>query len=173
LQPILWHIQEPSQWTTSFRTAPMQAHSYLTICNFPQRSTILSCYPNGMSPWFNAPASTRTCAGCRPNGHGPSIVPLQGFAAAHRTTRGEGSRATSSFRRSQHSSFNRLSPGGFPMNPQLLSQLRDLRLSGIAETLPVRLEQARSAPLDQNSSSQTISHDGRIDSSPVVSNRPA
>jgi len=34
------------------------------------------------------------------------------------------------------------------MNPQLLSQLRHLRLSGIAEALPVRLEQARSAPLD-------------------------
>jgi DNA replication protein DnaC len=34
------------------------------------------------------------------------------------------------------------------MNPQLLSQLRYLRLSGIAEALPVRLEQARSAPLD-------------------------
>jgi DNA replication protein DnaC len=34
------------------------------------------------------------------------------------------------------------------MNPQLLSQLRHLRLSGIAEALPIRLEQARSAPLD-------------------------
>jgi DNA replication protein DnaC len=34
------------------------------------------------------------------------------------------------------------------MNPQLLSQLRHLRLSGIVEALPVRLEQARSAPLD-------------------------
>lgn len=34
------------------------------------------------------------------------------------------------------------------MNPQLLSQLRHLRLSGIAQALPGRLEQARSAPLD-------------------------
>jgi len=34
------------------------------------------------------------------------------------------------------------------MKPQLLSQLRHLRLSGIAEALPIRLEQARSAPLD-------------------------
>jgi DNA replication protein DnaC len=34
------------------------------------------------------------------------------------------------------------------MNPQLLSQLRHLRLSGMAEALPLRLEQARSAPLD-------------------------
>ena len=34
------------------------------------------------------------------------------------------------------------------MNPQLLSQLRQLRLSGMAEALPLRLEQARSAPLD-------------------------
>jgi DNA replication protein DnaC len=34
------------------------------------------------------------------------------------------------------------------MNPQLLSQLRHLRLSGIAEALPGRLSQARSAPLD-------------------------
>jgi len=34
------------------------------------------------------------------------------------------------------------------MNPQLLSQLRHLRLSGMAEALPVRVEQARSAPLD-------------------------
>jgi DNA replication protein DnaC len=34
------------------------------------------------------------------------------------------------------------------MNPQLLTQLRHLRLSGMAEALPVRLEQARSAPLD-------------------------
>ncbi len=34
------------------------------------------------------------------------------------------------------------------MNPQLLSQLRHLRLSGIVQALPGRLEQARSAPLD-------------------------
>jgi DNA replication protein DnaC len=34
------------------------------------------------------------------------------------------------------------------MNPQLLTQLRHLRLSGLAEALPVRLEQARSASLD-------------------------
>jgi len=34
------------------------------------------------------------------------------------------------------------------MNPQLSIQLRHLRLSGMAEALPVRLEQARSAPLD-------------------------
>src|SRR5512143_1945609 len=34
------------------------------------------------------------------------------------------------------------------MNPQLLSQLRHLRLSGMAEALPIRLEQARSAPMD-------------------------
>lgn len=34
------------------------------------------------------------------------------------------------------------------MNPQLPSQLRHLRLSGIAEALPGRLQQARSAPLD-------------------------
>lgn len=34
------------------------------------------------------------------------------------------------------------------MNPQLLTQLRHLRLSGMAEALPLRLEQARSAPLD-------------------------
>jgi DNA replication protein DnaC len=34
------------------------------------------------------------------------------------------------------------------MNPQLLTQLRHLRLSGMAAALPVRLEQARSAPLD-------------------------
>jgi len=34
------------------------------------------------------------------------------------------------------------------MNPQLVTQLRHLRLSGMAEAVPVRLEQARSAPLD-------------------------
>ncbi len=34
------------------------------------------------------------------------------------------------------------------MNPQLLTQLRHLRLSGMAEALPLRLEQARSSPLD-------------------------
>jgi hypothetical protein len=34
------------------------------------------------------------------------------------------------------------------MNPQLLTQLRHLRLSGMAEALPVRLEQARSGHLD-------------------------
>jgi DNA replication protein DnaC len=34
------------------------------------------------------------------------------------------------------------------MNPQLLTHLRHLRLSGMAEALPIRLEQARSAPLD-------------------------
>ncbi len=34
------------------------------------------------------------------------------------------------------------------MNPQLLSQMRHLRLSAMAEALPVRLEQAKSAPLD-------------------------
>ena len=34
------------------------------------------------------------------------------------------------------------------MNPQLLTQLRHLRLSGMAEALPIRLEQARSAHLD-------------------------
>ena len=34
------------------------------------------------------------------------------------------------------------------MNPQLTTQLRHLRLSGMAEAVPVRLEQARSAPLD-------------------------
>jgi len=34
------------------------------------------------------------------------------------------------------------------MNPQLTARLRHLRLSGIAEALPLRLEQARSAPLD-------------------------
>jgi DNA replication protein DnaC len=34
------------------------------------------------------------------------------------------------------------------MNPQLLSQLRHLRLSGMAEALSIRLEQARSAPMD-------------------------
>ncbi|MDP3936746.1 MAG: IS21-like element helper ATPase IstB [Deltaproteobacteria bacterium] len=33
------------------------------------------------------------------------------------------------------------------MNPQLATQLRHLRLSGMAEALPVRLEQARSSPL--------------------------
>ena len=34
------------------------------------------------------------------------------------------------------------------MNPQLPTQLRHLRLSGMAEALPLRLEQARSSPLD-------------------------
>jgi DNA replication protein DnaC len=34
------------------------------------------------------------------------------------------------------------------MNPQLISNLRHLRLSGMAEALPLRLEQARSGPLD-------------------------
>jgi len=34
------------------------------------------------------------------------------------------------------------------MNPQLQTQLRHLRLSGIAQALPVRLEQAKSADLD-------------------------
>ena len=34
------------------------------------------------------------------------------------------------------------------MNPQLATQLRYLRLSGMAEALPVRLEQARSGPLE-------------------------
>lgn len=34
------------------------------------------------------------------------------------------------------------------MNPQLLTQLRHLRLSGMAEALGVRLEQAKSGPLD-------------------------
>jgi DNA replication protein DnaC len=34
------------------------------------------------------------------------------------------------------------------MNPQLNTQLRHLRLSGLAEALPVRLEQARAAGLD-------------------------
>lgn len=34
------------------------------------------------------------------------------------------------------------------MNPQLLTQLRHLRLSGMAEALPIRLEQARSGRLD-------------------------
>ena len=34
------------------------------------------------------------------------------------------------------------------MNPQLLSNLRHLRLSGMAEALPLRIEQACSAPLD-------------------------
>ena len=33
------------------------------------------------------------------------------------------------------------------MNPQLLTHLRHLRLSGMAEALPVRLEQALSAGL--------------------------
>ena len=33
------------------------------------------------------------------------------------------------------------------MNPQLPVQLRHLRLSGMAQALPVRLEQAQSAPL--------------------------
>ena len=34
------------------------------------------------------------------------------------------------------------------MNPQLNTQLRHLRLSGVVEALPVRLEQAKSASLD-------------------------
>lgn len=34
------------------------------------------------------------------------------------------------------------------MNPQLTSNLRHLRLSGMAEALPLRIEQARSGPLD-------------------------
>lgn len=34
------------------------------------------------------------------------------------------------------------------MNPQLLTQLRHLRLSGMAEALPLRVEQAKSGPLD-------------------------
>ena len=34
------------------------------------------------------------------------------------------------------------------MNPQLATQMRHLRLSAMAEALPVRLEQARSGPLD-------------------------
>jgi len=34
------------------------------------------------------------------------------------------------------------------MNPQLLTQLRHLHLSGMAEALPLRVEQAKSGPLD-------------------------
>ena len=34
------------------------------------------------------------------------------------------------------------------MNPQLPIQLRHLRLSGMAEALPIRLEQAKSADLE-------------------------
>ena len=34
------------------------------------------------------------------------------------------------------------------MNPQLTTRLRHLRLSGIAEALPLRLEQAKAAPLE-------------------------
>ena len=85
---------------------------------------------------FDSSASPRTCAGCRPDGHCPPIVPLQRLAAANRTTRRQIAGPTSPFRTSQHSSLNRLSSGGFPMNPQLLSQLRHLRLSGMAEALP-------------------------------------
>jgi DNA replication protein DnaC len=34
------------------------------------------------------------------------------------------------------------------MNPQLATRLRHLRLSGMAEALPLRVEQAKAAPLD-------------------------
>jgi len=34
------------------------------------------------------------------------------------------------------------------MNPQLTTRLRHLRLSGMAEALPLRLEQAKAAPLE-------------------------
>ena len=34
------------------------------------------------------------------------------------------------------------------MNPQLTTRLRHLRLSGMAEALPLRVEQAKAAPLD-------------------------
>ena len=34
------------------------------------------------------------------------------------------------------------------MNPQLTTRLRHLRLSGMAEALPLRVEQAKAAPLE-------------------------
>ena len=34
------------------------------------------------------------------------------------------------------------------MNPQLATQMRHLRLSGMVEALPLRLEQSKSAELD-------------------------
>jgi hypothetical protein len=43
--------------------------------------------------------------------------------------------------------LERLHPGAAPMNPQLTTRLRHLRLSGMAEALPLRLEQATAAPL--------------------------
>src|SRR5206468_42354 len=46
-----------------------------------------------------------------------------------------------------HQAHDRLSHGGLRMNPQLPVQLRHLRLSGMAQALPVRVEQAQSAPL--------------------------
>jgi len=63
------------------------------------------------------------------------------------------------------------------MNPQLLSQLRQLRLSGMAEALPLRLEQARSAPLDCAEFLELIvatnSHAVPTVSLPVALSRPA